>query len=113
MTNSGGRSPENFPESVRDRSKESSEQAGAMLGVSGRTVRDAKYVANNDPEVFEKMRRNEITASAAAKRIRESLNPKTPPTPEETAERLVKNIAKHDEEIMELAWQILGEVLGK
>ena len=101
---------ENFPQGTTGTA---SDEAGAMLGVSGRTVRDAKYVANNDPEAFEKMRRDEISASAAAKRIREALNPKTPPTPEETAERLVKNIAKHDEEIMELAWQILGEVLGK
>ena len=84
-----------------------------MLGVSGRTVRDAKFVANNDPELFEKMRRNEITASAAAKRIRDTIAPKPQPTPEEIAEKLVRNIAKHDEEVMELAWQILGEVLGK
>ena len=108
-----GKVVENLPQPNSESASRASDEAGAMLGVSGRTVRDAKYVANNDPEVFEKMRRNEITASAAAKRIRESLNPKTPPTPEETAERLVKNIAKHDEEIMELAWQILGEVLGK
>ena len=100
---------ENLPQP----SAKASDEAGAMLGVSGRTVRDAKYVANNDPELFEKMRRNEITASAAAKRIRDTISPKPQPTPEEIAEKLVRNIAKHDEEVMELAWQILGEVLGK
>lgn len=84
-----------------------------MLGVSGRTVRDAKYVANNDAELFKKVRDGEIVASAAAKRIRDSLKPKPKPTPEETAEKLARNIAKHDEEVIELTWKILGEILGK
>ena len=74
---------ENFPQG--ERAPQASDEAGAMLGVSGRTVRDAKYVANNDAELFEKMRRNEITASAAAKRIRESLKPKVELTPDHSA----------------------------
>lgn len=44
--------PENFPEPIKDHSKEASEQAGQMLGVSGRSVRDAKAVKKADPELF-------------------------------------------------------------
>ena len=103
---------ENFPQSGAEGSR-ASDEAGAMLGVSGRTVRDAKYVANNDAELFKKVRDGEIVASAAAKRIRDSLRPKPKPTPEEISEKLARNIAKHDEEVIELTWKILGEILGK
>lgn len=47
-----------------------SDQAGDLLGVSGRTVRDAKYVAEHDPEELERIRQGEVTASAAAKKLR-------------------------------------------
>lgn len=113
VTNSRSeRVKEKFPEPAKV-NPQASDEAGELMGVSGRTVRDATYVHNNDPEMFEKMRRNEITASAAAKRIRDSIKPKPQPTPAELAEKLVNQIAKHDEEVMELAWQILGEILGK
>lgn len=46
-----------------------------MLGVSGRSVRDAKYVKQNDPETFEKIKAGEIAPSAAAKSIREQRKP--------------------------------------
>lgn len=63
---------ENLPQ--RSDSK-ASDEAGAMLGVSGRSVRDAKYVKQNDPETFEKIKSGEIAPSAAAKSIREQRKP--------------------------------------
>lgn len=52
-----------------------SDEAGAMLGVSGRSVRDAKYVEQADPEAFEKVKTGEVTPSAAAKKIRDAAKP--------------------------------------
>lgn len=96
-----------------DRESRSDVKAAKIVGVGEKSIRDADYVAKRDPELAQQVRDSKVTVSAAAKRIRETLNPKNPPTPEEIAEKLVKNIAKHDEEVMELAWQILGEILGK
>lgn len=96
-----------------DYSSRSVAQAAKLAGVGVGSIKRADYVAKNDPELAQQVRDKKITVSAAAKRIREEITPQNPPTPEEIAERLVKNIAKHDEEVMELAWQILGEILGK
>lgn len=49
-----------------------SDLAGELLGVSGRTVRDAKFVAEHDPGLFERVRAGEVSASLAASSIRES-----------------------------------------
>lgn len=96
-----------------DYSTRSVAQAAKIAGVGVGSIKSADFVVKNDPELAQQVRDRKVTVSAAAKRIRETLNPKNPPTPEEIAEKLVKNIAKHDEEVMELAWQILGEILGK
>lgn len=60
-----GSTMETLPESIT-----ASDQAGDLLGVSGRTVRDAKYVAEHNPEELERIRQGEVTASAAAKKLR-------------------------------------------
>ena len=61
---------ENLPQGPK-----ASDEAGAMLGVSGRSVRDAKYVEQNDPETFEKIKAGEVAPSAAAKKIRDAAKP--------------------------------------
>lgn len=66
-------SGENLPP-TNERSK-ASDEAGAMLGVSGRSVRDAKYVEQNDPETFEKIKAGEVAPSAAAKKLRDAAKP--------------------------------------
>ena len=47
--------------------------AGKAMGVSGRTVRDAKYVQEHAPDDFERVRRGEVSVSSAAKRAREQV----------------------------------------
>ena len=96
-----------------DYSTRSVAQAAKIAGVGIGSIKRADYVAKNDPELAQQVRDSKVTVSAAAKRIRESLKPKDEPTPEEIAEKLVRNIVKQDEEVIELAWKILGEVLGK
>lgn len=46
---------EKFPHD--DRAPQASDEAGELLNVSGRSVRDAKFVAQNDPEAFDKIKR--------------------------------------------------------
>lgn len=96
-----------------DYSSRSAVQAGKLVGVSKDSIRDADFVVKNDPELAQQVRDSKVTVSAAAKRIREALNPKPKQTPEQVAEKLAKAVAKHDEEVIELTWKILGEVLGK
>ena len=88
-------------------------QAAKLVGVGKNSIRDADFVAQNDPELAQQVRDSKVTVSAAAKRIREAINPKPKQTPEQVAEKLAKVVAKHDEEVIELTWKILGEVLGK
>lgn len=94
-------------------SSRSAVQAGKIVGVSHASIKDADFVVKNDPELAQQVRDSKVTVSAAAKRIREALNPKPKQTPEQVAEKLAKYVAKHDEEVIELTWKILGEVLGK
>ena len=104
--------PRNSVESSKSNS-ESAVQAGKLVGVSKDSIRDADFVVQNDPELAQQVRDSKVTVSAAAKRIREAINPKPKQTPEQVAEKLAKVVAKHDEEVIELTWKILGEVLGK
>ena len=105
--------PQNSAELGKDRTRESAVQAGKIVGVSHASIKDADFVVKNDPELAQQVRDSKVTVSAAAKRIREALNPKPKQTPEQVAEKLAKYVAKHDEEVIELTWKILGEVLGK
>ena len=92
---------------------ESAVQAGKLVGVSKDSIRDADFVVKNDPELAQQVRDSKVTVSAAAKRIREALNPKPKQTPEQVAEKLAKSVAKHDEEVIRLTVRILNEILGE
>ena len=113
ITNSGERVPAKLPERGKDRSRESAEQAAKIVGTSARSIKDADFVAKNDPELAQQVRDSKVTVSAAAKRIREALNPKPKQTPEQVAEKLAKSVAKHDEEVIRLTVRILNEILGE
>ena len=113
VTNSGGRVGQKSAQPEDDYSTRSTEQAGKIVGVSRASIKDADFVVTNEPALAQEVRDGKMAVSAAAKRIREKLNPKPEPTPEQVAEKLAKVVAKHDEEVIELTWKILGEVLGK
>ena len=95
------------------RESRSDVRAAKIVGVGEKSIRDADFVVQNDPELAQQVRDSKVTVSAAAKRIREAINPKPKQTPEQVADKLAKVVAKHDEEVIELTWKILGEVLGK
>ena len=84
-----GKVVENFPQ---PNGPKASDEAGALLGVSGRSVRDAKAVKKADPELFEEVKRGDVAVSAAAKKVREAAKPA--PTQEELAERQRKLVAR-------------------
>ena len=92
---------------------QSTARAGQMVGVSKASIQDADFVVQNDPELAQQVRDSKVTVSAAAKRIREALNPKPKQTPEQVAEKLAKAVAKHDEEVIRLTVRILNEILGE
>jgi len=50
---------------------QSSDQLGKMLGVSGRTIREAEWVKKNDPEEFKKVECGSQTVTAALKQAKE------------------------------------------
>ena len=96
-----------------DYSTRSAAQAAKIVGVGSQSIKAADFVVTNEPALAQEVRDGKMAVSAAAKRIREKLNPKPELTPEQVAEKLAKVVAKHDEEVIELTWKILGEVLGK
>lgn len=98
---------------VDNYSSRSAVQAGKIVGVSHASIKDADFVVKNDPELAQQVRDSKVTVSAAAKRIREALNPKPKQTPEQVAEKLAKAVAKHDEEVIRLTVRILNEILGE
>lgn len=57
--NTGGTVKEIFPE----REGQASDEAGELFNVSGMSVRDAKYVAQHDPEAFEKIKTGDLAPS--------------------------------------------------
>src|SRR5699024_7232651 len=103
--------PRNSVESSKSNS-ESAVQAGKLVGVSKDSIRDADFVVKNDPELAQQVRDSKVTVSAAAKRIRESLNPKPEPTPEEKAEKLARAVLKNPENISKMAAEIIAEYFG-
>ena len=100
-------------ESLPPTESRSDVQAARLVGVGKNSIRDADFVAKNDPELAQQVRDSKVTVSAAAKRIRESLSPKPKQTPEQVAEKLAKAVAKHDEEVIRLTVRILNEILGE
>lgn len=95
------------------RESRSDVRAAKIVGVGEKSIRDADFVVQNDPELAQQVRDSKVTVSAAAKRIREALNPKPKQTPEQVAEKLAKSVAKHDEEVIRLTVKILNEILGE
>lgn len=117
QNNNAGRAvKENLPEQAKP---QASDEAGAMLGVSGRSVRDAKYVEQNDPATFEKIKAGEVAPSAAAKKIRDAAKPTPDPHEletlmEESVQRKVaKDIGSNGREYMEKYYHYLSIELGK
>ena len=95
-----------------DYSSRSAVQAGKLVGVSKDSIRDADFVVQNDPELAQQVRDSKVTVSAAAKRIRESLNPKPEPTPEEQAEKQARAVLKNPENISKMTAEIITEYFG-
>ena len=103
--------PRNSVESSKSNS-ESAVQAGKLVGVSKDSIRDADFVVQNDPELAQQVRDSKVTVSAAAKRIREALNPKPEPTPEDRAEKLARAVLKNPENISKMTAEIIAEYFG-
>ena len=112
ITNSGSRVPQKSAEPARGRDRESAVQAGKLVGVSHASIKDADFVVRNDPELAQQVRDSKVTVSAAAKRIRESLNPKPEPTPEDQAEKLARAVLKNPENISKMTAEIITEYFG-
>ena len=96
-----------------DYSTRSAVQAGKLVGVSKDSIRDADFVMQNDPELAQQVRDSKVTVSAAAKRIREALNPKPELTPLQKAEREMSKFLKNDEDVIRLGLEIALEYLGE
>src|SRR5699024_1642843 len=104
------------PKSVEPSSRNESEsavQAAKLVGVGKNSIRDADFVVQNDPELAQQVRDSKVTVSAAAKRIREALNPKPELTPLQKAEREMSKFLKNDEEVIRLGLEIALEYLGE
>jgi DNA modification methylase len=65
----GVKGEELFPQ-VKSRDPQSRDQAAAMVGVSGKSVSDAKAIKEKSPELFEKMKTGETTINEAKKELR-------------------------------------------
>ena len=89
------------------------DEAANIFQVSGKSVSDAKYVSQHDPEAFQRVRDGKQAVSAAAKAIREKLNPKPELTPLQKAEREMSKFLKNDEEVIRLGLEIALEYLGE
>lgn len=72
--------------------KQASDEAGDLFNVSGRSVRDAKFVADNDPELAAQVKAGGKTVSAAAKELRNKN--KTEETPQQKAAKEVARIRR-------------------
>ena len=101
---------ENLPQCAEGKARD---EAGEMFQISGRSVSDAKYVSQHDPEAFQRVRDGKQAVSAAAKAVREKLNPPQQLTPEQIAEKKLRPLLKEDEAVIQAAFSILAEILGK
>ena len=112
MTAPGKSLPRKTVEASGGGANESAVQAGKLVGVSKDSIRDADFVVKNDPELAQQVRDSKVTVSAAAKRIREALNPKPEPTPEEQAEKQARVVLKNPENISKMTAEIITEYFG-
>ena len=92
---------------------ESAVQAGKLVGVSKDSIRDADFVVTNEPALAQEVRDGKMAVSAAAKRIREKLNPKPELTPLQKAERDITKFLKNDEDVIRFGLEIALEHLGE
>ncbi|WP_336669687.1 hypothetical protein [Tsukamurella sp. USMM236] len=89
QNNKGGDSePVILPEQSRGDARD---KAAERFNVSGKSVSDAKFLAEHDPEAFERVRNGEQAVSAAAKEARTK---NSPPKPEPTIEERAKKAAE-------------------
>src|SRR5699024_1234454 len=95
------------------RESRSDVRAAKIVGVGEKSIRDADFVVQNDPELAQQVSDSKVTVSAAAKRIREALNPKPELTPLQKAEREMSKFLKNDEEVIRLGLEIALEYLGE
>lgn len=109
----GAKVPPKSVEPKRAHENESAVQAAQLVGVGKNSIRDADFVVRHDPDLAEQVRDDKIKVSAAAKAIREKLNPKPELTPEQLAEKKLRPLLKEDEAVIEAAFSILAEILGK
>ncbi len=63
--------PEILPDEHKDRRSESREQAGSLVGVSGRYVQDAKTVQDKAPDLLPEIQAGRVTLPEAKKQIRQ------------------------------------------
>lgn len=109
--NDSGRTEEIFPQwEPEERGPQAADEAGDLFNVSGRTVRDAKYVSENDPDLAEKVKADEVSASAAAKGLRNRDKPE--PTEQELAHKDAQRLAKKGNAYLKALLAELIELIG-
>ena len=113
ITNSGERVSAKSREAAKGRESRSDTQAARLVGVGEKSIRDADFVAANEPSLAQEVRDGKMAVSAAAKRIREKLNPKPELTPLQKAERDITKFLKNDEDVIRFGLEIALEHLGE
>lgn len=81
---------EKLPQSEVGRARD---KAADLFNVSGKSVSDAKYVAENDPELAAEVKAGGKSVSAAAKELRNKNKPEE--TPQQKAAKEVARIRRH------------------
>ena len=80
MTAPGVTLVENLPQALEgERRPPATDEAAELFGVSGRSVRDAQYVKNNDPETFEKVKAGDVAVSRAGMPLKRPRMPRRRP----------------------------------
>lgn len=74
----GNFTPPVKPETNDEEKGRSAEIAAEAVGVSDRTLKDAAIVKENNPELFEQVKAGDISASAAAKQVKEEQREEEP-----------------------------------
>ena len=74
------RSGEKMPQSADgERGPPATDEAAELFGVSGRPVRDAQYVKNNDPDTFERVKAGDVAVSRAGMPVKRPRMPRRLP----------------------------------
>lgn len=100
---------ENLPQ-VSGREPQSADEAGDLFNVSGRSVRDAKFVAEHDPELAGRVKADEVSVSAAAKGLRDKEKPQ--PTDQELAQKEARRLSKKGNAYLKALLAELIELIG-